>query len=1032
MSYTTYESNGQLYEVTDDRLEDFKRDHPSAKIKVGDGYTTGGYDVYYNFEDDTYKPYEVTKDRLEDFKNDFPNARTQEEWKEFGEKQKAELENYNKAIAEANTKKEKERLEKEKAKLENQEKFQQKNREKIELRFKKETESLWSPEQNKFKMKFGLKDKYTKKLAELEKYSYEEKVKWLNERTEELNLDEKFVAEVDFEDPEFDIDETILDESKLDIPQPINVMGVMTSQPEDSEDAKLGDDFYEGLKKYNADIQNVLSNPIKGEDNKVDYEATQAAIDEIEANSPSALEVKLNTSDELGATPELTTDTAVLTREEQVRYGELMRELESNIDSDGPRDQLVPATEDAFLDDDLKKEKVFQQIMQERKEKLQQYENGEIELSMVELAEIAIVDQGMKDYMEKFLPSAEEILEMEDSDLDNTENVLNAVQAATQAAVMNDPRFQFIQENIIKEVDTQAKSKLEEIRNKYKLDEGITQEKLEGIQEDFTNWYNDTISDKIQDNKKVRRIFQEYGLASNEAFQGLHEDFVRYKDPQLRMYDDTINRYEDDDSVRGILKKWGAIRKEMWDKQGPVIGSAWNENQIALKNLFFADPLRKDIKRIKEDIIGRSGITADTTLGEAKKLWHNNPENVNEYGDQTLLPVSALAPGNNDTTMGELLAEYEGSLKGWKESTDLDVVEQLEAMEELSKYKTYDSGKPFGFDWDGEGVMGFTLEGFMDRLAGLVDQAPHMIPSTLGKGFLTAGTIMTATGVGAGLGSAALGIGTGLVAVGAMVQGAMEYGGTYMDGVRRKLTAELKEQGIDREPTPEEFMEALKNPGEYTDQGAALTAGGVVMLTEGLSDYITGRLTGSVGGAIATTGIGKAILSNTFTRYLASVGASGLVGQQINAYQEYLTEGFQEYLGQVADNYIDKFTHDEEFTQVDNIFKSNLRWDEIYESADMGYKQGELFGSVAILSTSIGLSGLKKSYIQQAEDIAYNINMRPGSRTYKAANAAFKKLEQNIRNDKSLSKAEMLKRINELSRIREASILTPDNVTGRS
>ncbi len=57
--------------------------------------------------------------------------------------------------------------------------------------------------------------------------------------------------------------------------------------------------------------------------------------------------------------------------------------------------------------------------------------------------------------------------------------------------------------------------------------------------------------------------------------------------------------------------------------------------------------------------------------------------------------------------------------------------------------------------------------------------------------------------------------------------------------------------------------------------------------------------------------------------------------------------------------------------------------------------------------------------------------MRPGSRTYKVANAAFKRLEQNIRNDKSLSKAEMLKRINELSRIREASMLTPDNVTGR-
>ena len=98
----------------------------------------------------------------------------------------------------------------------------------------------------------------------------------------------------------------------------------------------------------------------------------------------------------------------------------------------------------------------------------------------------------------------------------------------------------------------------------------------------------------------------------------------------------------------------------------------------------------------------------------------------------------------------------------------------------------------------------------------------------------------------------------------------------------------------------------------------------------------------------------------------------------------------------------------------------------------MGYKQGELFGGVALVSTGVGLNQLQKSYIQQAEDIAHNINMIPGSKTYKAANAAFKKLEQNIRDDKSLSKAEISKRINELSRIREAAMLTPDNVTGKA
>ena len=112
--------------------------------------------------------------------------------------------------------------------------------------------------------------------------------------------------------------------------------------------------------------------------------------------------------------------------------------------------------------------------------------------------------------------------------------------------------------------------------------------------------------------------------------------------------------------------------------------------------------------------------------------------------------------------------------------------------------------------------------------------------------------------------------------------------------------------------------------------GAAVTG------VEFLSDYIAGKLTGTIGGAVAESGVGKAILGNTFSRYLASVGVSGLGGMQINAAQEYLTEGFQEYLGQVADNYIDKFVQDKE---VNNIFTSNLKWDEISEAARMGYNK---------------------------------------------------------------------------------------------
>ena len=134
----------------------------------------------------------------------------------------------------------------------------------------------------------------------------------------------------------------------------------------------------------------------------------------------------------------------------------------------------------------------------------------------------------------------------------------------------------------------------------------------------------------------------------------------------------------------------------------------------------------------------------------------------------------------------------------------------LDAYEATAKYRTYDSGK---------GI--FTLEGFLDRVGGLVEQAPHMVPTQIGQLLVGASTVATigSGGTASPVTATTAAIGTGLITLGSMVQGAMEYGGTYMDGVRRKLTAELG-----REPTAEEYLKALKSGG-YTDQTASLAAG---------------------------------------------------------------------------------------------------------------------------------------------------------------------------------------------------------------
>ena len=52
------------------------------------------------------------------------------------------------------------------------------------------------------------------------------------------------------------------------------------------------------------------------------------------------------------------------------------------------------------------------------------------------------------------------------------------------------------------------------------------------------------------------------------------------------------------------------------------------------------------------------------------------------------------------------------------------------------------------------------------------------------------------------------------------------------------------------------------------------------------------------------------------------------------------------------------------------------------------------------------------------------------SKTSKAARAAFQKLKSKIKDDDSLSESQKRTKIDEISRIREAAMLVPSNVTG--
>ena len=82
----------------------------------------------------------------------------------------------------------------------------------------------------------------------------------------------------------------------------------------------------------------------------------------------------------------------------------LLNEMESNpnfteVKYDGfgkPIPQLVQGVEREDISDDEKRKRIFDQIIEERKQKLEQYKKGEIDLTTEELSNMVTVDQGMK------------------------------------------------------------------------------------------------------------------------------------------------------------------------------------------------------------------------------------------------------------------------------------------------------------------------------------------------------------------------------------------------------------------------------------------------------------------------------------------------------------------------------------------------------------------------------------------------------------------------------------------------------------
>ena len=620
----------------------------------------------------------------------------------------------------------------------------------------------------------------------------------------------------------------------------------------------------------------------------------------------------------------------------------------------------------------------FEERKANNEKKYLDWKDGNIELSTQELSKIARITPGAKEYVKKFLP------DVEDAEDNVFETTLNTI-------TQKDPQFIQIQKNIEKELQKESEAEMDKIKEKYNLN---TQKGLELAQDDLKDWYNKTYQDKIQNNPEAKKLFQQYSLSVGANMGEFNQRVDRSKDWRLKWVDDQFKKYgKDTDTWEGQFNQGRAKILEYVAKTPSTVKNWWNEYQLGLNNNL--------IKSRNKVVKSMKGLEDDMTLGEARKL--------NEDLDEQLIYNDWLWTDNE--TVGDYRKRKEERLENVEDRAVTNFVEMTEAYADNMVFKNYENEASF-----------FSLEGFMGTLAEGVNQAPHMIPSM-------AGGITIAAGV-ASSNPALIYTGYGLAAAGAGVQGAMSYGSSFMEAVERKMASDPEYAG--REITGEEFVEALKTTRYDIDTGLFSAPAGAaysVMATELLSDIIGGQIGGGVAKWAVKNPLVTKMMSNTFGNYLAIAGY-GVGAMKAGSYKEYLTEGFQSYLEQGFTNAA---------AGESSPFTTNIDLDQVLMEARMGAKTGYLFGggtAIGGVAGSANKSGLNSvlvgSYNDRAMNIAKNIDMTKGSKTFKTSENAFKQLQQEILDDKNLTDDQKIASTMDLSDTRNAGLIIPKDVTGKN
>ena len=620
----------------------------------------------------------------------------------------------------------------------------------------------------------------------------------------------------------------------------------------------------------------------------------------------------------------------------------------------------------------------FEERKAKNEKKYLDWKDGKIELSTQELSKIARITPGAKEYVKKFLP------DVEDAKDNVFETTLNTI-------TQKDPQFIQIQKNIEKELQKESEAEMDKIKEKYNLN---TQKGLELAQDNLKDWYNKTYQDKIQNNPEAKKLFQQYSLSVGANMGEFNQRVDRSKDWRLKWVDDQFKKYgKDTDTWEGQVNQGRAKILEYIAKTPSTVKNWWNEYQLGLNN-----NLIKSRDRVVKSM---KGLDDDMTLGEARKL--------NEDLNDQLIYNDWIWTDNE--TVGDYRKRKQERLENVEDRAVTNFVEMTEAYADNMVFKNYENEASF-----------WSLEGFMGTLAEGVNQAPHMIPSM-------AGGITMAAGV-ASSNPTLIYTGYALAAAGAGVQGAMSYGSSFMEAVERKMASDPEYAG--REITGEEFVEALKTTRYDIDTGLFSAPAGAaysVMATEFLSDVVGGQVGGGFAKWAVKNPLVTKMMSNTFGNYLAIAGY-GFGSMKAGSYKEYLTEGFQSYLEQGFTNAA---------AGESSPFTTNIDLDQVLMEARMGAKTGYLFGggtAIGGVAGSAKRSGLNSvlvgSYNDRAMNIAKNIDMTKGSKTFKTSENAFLQLQQEIMDDKNLTDDQKMASVLDLNDTRNAGLIIPQGITGKS